>query len=77
VKFSVIVTKKLESTGDGSTIVYTDFARHVGPIVCVLHNNGINAVGYYGAMNDKEKEESPKSWHNGQHTVLEGKVGYH
>ena len=69
-KFSAIVTKKLEGTGDGSTIVYTDFARHVGPIVCALHDNGINAVGYYGSMSDKEKEESHKSWHNGSCKVM-------
>jgi len=72
VKFTAIVTKKLEGTDDGSTciIVYTDFTRHVGPIVCALHDNGINAVGYCGAMSDKKKEESYKSWHKGSCKVM-------
>jgi len=56
---------KLENIGDGYAIVYTDFARYVGPIVSALHDNSTDAVGYYGAMSDKEKEESHEYWHDG------------
>jgi len=69
-EFAVVVQKKLEDIGDGSAIVYTDFARHVGPIVCALHEEGTDAVGYYGAMSDKDKEESHSSWQNGRCKVM-------
>ena len=69
-KFADIVTKKLEGVGDGNAIVYTDFARHVGPIVCALHDSGTDAVGYYGTMNDKDKEEAHKRWHDGSCKVM-------
>ena len=60
----------MEHISSGSVIVYTDFARHVGPIVCALNDKEIKAVGYYGSMSDKDKEESHMSWHDGHVTVM-------
>ena len=37
------------------SIIYTDFACHVGPIVLALRDRNIQAIGYYGKM--KELEE--------------------
>ena len=37
------------------SIVYTDFAIHVGPIVLALRDHGVNAIGYYGKMKEFEK----------------------
>ena len=68
--FASIVKEKSQHISEGSIIVYTDFARHVGPIVCALNDNGIKAVGYYGSMSDKDKEESHRAWHDGQFTVM-------
>ena len=70
IDFATIVQHKLEDVGNGSVIVYTDFARHVGPIVCALHEKGTDSVGYYGAMSDKDKEESHNSWQNGSCKVM-------
>ena len=61
---------KLYRVSTGSVIVYTDFARHVGPIVCALNEYQIRAVGYYGSMSDKDKEESDSSWYDGHVTVM-------
>ena len=60
----------MEHISSGSVIVYTDFARHVGSIVCALNDKEIKAVGYYGSMSDKDKEESHMSWHDGHVTVM-------
>ena len=68
--FAAIVKGKLQHISNGNVIVYTDFARHVGPIVCALNDDDIKAVGYYGTMNDKDKEESHRSWQDGHVTVM-------
>ena len=60
----------MEHISSGSVIVYTDFARHVGPIVRALNDKEIKDVGYYGSMSDKDKEESHMSWHDGHVTVM-------
>ena len=42
----------------------------MGPIVCALNDKEIKAVGYYGSMSDKDKEESHMSWHDDHVTVM-------
>ena len=37
------------------SIIYTDFACHVGPIVIALRDRDIQAIGYYGKMKELEK----------------------
>ena len=39
---------------DKCTIVYTDFACHVAPIVLALHDRDLPAVGYYGKIKEGE-----------------------
>ena len=68
--FASIVKDKLDRISNGSVIVYTDFARHVGSIVCALNDYQIQAVDYYGSMSDKDKEESHSSWHDGHVSVM-------
>ena len=68
--FASIVKDKLNRISNGSVIVYTDFARHVGSIVCSLNDYQIQAVVYYGLMSDKDKEESYSSWHDGHVSVM-------
>ena len=60
----------MEHISSGSIIVYTDFVRHVGPIICALNDKEIKAVGYYGSMSDKDKGESHTSWHDGHVAVM-------
>lgn len=55
---------------DKCTIVYTDFACHVGPIVLALCDRGLQAVGYYGKMKDGEKSESYIKWKSGEVQVI-------
>ena len=68
--FVSIIKDKLDRISNGSVIVYTNFARHVGPIVCALNDYQIQAVGYYVLMSDKNKEESHSSWHGGHVLVM-------
>ena len=51
---------------DKCTIVYTDFACHVAPIVLALRDRNIQAVGYYGKMKEGEKQESYFKWKSGE-----------
>ena len=44
--------------GKDCSIVYTDFAYHVGPIVMVLRDRGVQAIGYYGQMSETEKVDA-------------------
>ena len=48
-----------------SSIVYTDFATHVGPIVLALRDYGENAIGYYGKMKESEKDDAYLRWKKG------------
>ena len=41
--------------GKECSIVYTDFANHVGPIVMALRDRGVQAIGYYGKMRETER----------------------
>ena len=44
------------------SIIYTDFACHVGPIVIALRDRDIQAIGYYGKMKELEKREAYCKW---------------
>lgn len=52
------------------SIVYTDFATHVGPIVLALRDRGVNAIGYYGKMKESEKSDAYIRWKNGDVPVI-------
>ena len=55
---------------DKCTIVYTDFACHVAPIVLALRDRDLPAVGYYGKMKEEEKTESYSKWKSGEVQVI-------
>ena len=40
------------------SIIYTDFACHVGPIVLALRDRDVMAIGYYSKMKQSEKREA-------------------
>ena len=52
------------------SIIYTDFACHVGPIVLALRDRDIQAIGYYGKMKELEKKEAYFKWKNGEIQVI-------
>ena len=52
------------------SIVYTDFATHVGPIVLALRDRGVNAIGYYGKMKESEKSDAYLRWKTGDVPVI-------
>ena len=56
--------------GSECSIVYTDFANHVGPIVMALRDRGVQAIGYYGKMNEREKVDVYKRWKSGEYAVI-------
>jgi len=55
-----------EICGSSSSIVYTDFIADIGPIVSVLQQVGVEAVGYHGEMNAPSRQESYLKWKSGQ-----------
>jgi len=59
-----------ELVSNECTIVYTDFACHVGPIVLALRDRGLSAAGYYGKMKEGEKNESYMKWKMGEVKVI-------
>ena len=52
------------------SIIYTDFACHVGPIVIALRDRDIQAIGYYGKMKELEKREAYCKWKGGEVQVI-------
>ena len=52
------------------SIIYTDFATHVGPIVLALRDRGVNAIGYYGKMKESEKSDAYLRWKSGNVPVI-------
>ena len=46
-------------------IVYTDFIADIGHIVSSLNEIGIEAVGYYGEMDSRDRLESYSKWKSG------------
>ena len=65
--FADLVTELIE---EHCSIVYTDFACHVGPIVLALRNRGVLSIGYYGKMKELEKRESYCKWKSGEIQVI-------
>ena len=55
---------------DKCTIVYTDFACHVAPIVLALHDRNVQAFGYHGKMKEGEKTEACCKWKTGDVNVI-------
>ena len=56
--------------GNECSIVYTDFANHVAPIVIALRDRGVQAIGYYGKMNERDKLDAYKKWKNNEYAVI-------
>ena len=52
------------------SIIYTDFACHVGPIVIALRDRDIQAIGYYGKMKELEKRKAYCKWKGGEVQVI-------
>ena len=52
------------------TIIYTDFIADIGPIVSALSDLGIDAVGYYGEMDPRERKQSYLKWKTGEVTIM-------
>ena len=52
------------------TIIYTDFINDVGPIVSALSDLGIDAVGYYGEMDPRERKQSYLKWKTGEVNIM-------
>ena len=52
------------------TVVYTDFIADIGPIVSSLADLGIEAVGYYGEMDPRERQESYTQWKSGRVNIM-------
>lgn len=52
------------------TIVYTDFIADIGPIVSALSDLGIDAVGYYGEMDPRERNQSYLKWKTGEVNIM-------
>ena len=52
------------------SIIYTDFACHVGPIVLALRDRNIQAIGYYGKMKELDKVEAYCKWKSGEIQVI-------
>ena len=68
--FNSFADRVKEITADKCTIVYTDFACHVAPIVLALRDRGLQAVGYYGKMKEGEKTEEYYKWKNGEVKII-------
>jgi len=62
--FNSFADRVKQIIGSQCTIVYTDFACHVGPIVIALRDRDIKAIGYYGKMKEIDKQDSYRKWKN-------------
>ena len=68
--FNSFADRVKEILADKCTIVYTDFACHVAPIVLTLIDRGLQAVGYYGKMKEGEKAEAYYKWKIGEVKII-------
>ena len=57
-------------TSGEPAIVYTDFIAYVGTIVSTLNNLDIDAVGYYGEMDPRDRMESYTRWKSGEVQII-------
>ena len=55
---------------DQCSIIYTDFACHVAPIVIALRDRDIQAVGYYGNMKEYDKKDAYSKWKGNEIQVI-------
>ena len=53
--FSDFATRVSQLIGNECAITYTDFIRHVGPIMTKLEEHGIDSVAYYGELDPKSR----------------------
>ena len=68
--FQVFANHVADISNSEPTIVYTDFISDIGPIVSSLSDLGIDAVGYYGEMDPRERQESYLRWKSGHVNVM-------
>ena len=68
--FSDFATRVSELIGNECAIIYTDFIRHVGPIMSKSEEHGIDSVAYYGEMDPKSRTESDMRWKSGDVNVM-------
>ena len=68
--FNTFADRVKEIISDKCTIVYTDFACHVAPIVLALRDRSLQAVGYYGKMKEGEKTETYFKWKSGEVQII-------
>ena len=68
--FNSFADRVTELISDECSIVYTDFACHVAPIVLALRDRNVQAVGYYGKMKEGEKNEAFLQWKRGEVQVI-------
>jgi len=68
--FSDFATRVSQLIGNECAIIYTDFIRHVGPIMSKLEEHGIDSVAYYGEMDPKSRTESYMRWKSGDVNVM-------
>lgn len=68
--FSGFARRVKEIIADRCSIIYTDFIVDVGPILESLRMEGIEAVGYYGEMDNISKAESHALWREGRAQVI-------
>ena len=68
--FADFATRVSQLIGNECAIIYTDFIRHVGPIMSKLEEHGIDSVAYYGEMDPKSRTESYMRWKSGDVNVM-------
>ena len=67
--FQTFATYVAEMRSSEPTIVYTDFIMDVG-MISALNELGIEAVGYYGEMDPKQRLESYTKWKLGEVQIM-------
>ena len=68
--FNSFAERVKELISNQCSIVYTDFACHVGPIIIALRNRDIKAIAYYGKMKEIDKQDAYQKWKNDEVQVI-------
>lgn len=68
--YSEFASRAAEISQCELTIIYTDFIADIGPIVSALSDLGIEAVGYYGEMDPRERKQSYLKWKMGEVSIM-------
>ena len=66
----------LRENVEGSTIIYVPTVKKVAEVVSLLKDNSIEAVGYHGQMDKREREDNQDAWSAGQPRILVGTVAF-